>query len=84
MLISPNFFLDSLVFSVNICIILSILLSILVSLSEVDLLEVGVVFARVARGMAGLKSELKSGSVVWKNEVRVLKLVSDLKSLFQS
>lgn len=78
--ISPNFFLDSLVFSVNICIILSIL----VSLSEVDLLEVGVVFARVARGMAGLKSELKSGSVVRKNEVRVLKLVSDLKSLFQS
>jgi len=78
--ISPNFFLDSLVFSVNICIILSIL----VSLSGVDLLEFGVVFARVARGMAGLKSELKSGSVVRKNEVRVLKLVSDLKSLFQS
>lgn len=80
MYISPNFFLDSLVFSVNICIILSIL----VSLSGVDLLEFGVVFARVARGMAGLKSELKSGSVVRKNEVRVLKLVSDLKSLFQS
>lgn len=43
----------------NICIILSILLS----LSEVDLLEVGVVFAEVARGMAGFESELKSGLV---------------------
>lgn len=47
MYISPYFFLDSLVFGMNVCIILSILLS----LSEVDLLEVGVVFAEVARGL---------------------------------